>query len=473
MKKYLLCLFFALFIFVSNVFAFEDNQAVIRGIRPMGMGGAFTAIADDENAFFYNPAGITQRRGNLIQVFNIDFAINTEIFDFINFFNDNKNDLEDFDSIDTSDQSDLLEKINDRIVDFTPNIAFSLPNFAYISKPIIIADNSLSFGAGLFTFANAKFKFNRSMVVPNFSYLAEATAVAAIPVSYKINSLEALRIPGKLSVGANIKYIYRGRASETNMSVAEFEDMDFRYQTGSGYGLEFGLFYHLNSEWNFGMQRTDAFYTNIKYNKYDDDKNPIKSKPEYTAGIRPEWNIGAAYFPEKIYYWPGKYFETKKRFIFATDLTDIANGDETLTDSFWKKLHLGVEYKFAPFAVRAGFNSGYPSIGAAVVTNVVQLEYAFYGEEEGRYAGQEPSWFHRILFSVKIGENKGRPYGKSYEKEKLKFKDGVEETEDESKTDDGDYTESEKENTGDVNPAAIPEDAKEIIDKPAEITEVK
>ncbi|MFQ6116642.1 MAG: hypothetical protein ACE5LQ_00090, partial [Candidatus Bipolaricaulia bacterium] len=28
------------------------------GVRPMGMGGAFAALADDENALFYNPAGL-------------------------------------------------------------------------------------------------------------------------------------------------------------------------------------------------------------------------------------------------------------------------------------------------------------------------------------------------------------------------------------------------------------------------------
>src|ERR1035437_10950614 len=30
------------------------------GARPIGMGGAFTAIADDSNAPMYNPAGIVQ-----------------------------------------------------------------------------------------------------------------------------------------------------------------------------------------------------------------------------------------------------------------------------------------------------------------------------------------------------------------------------------------------------------------------------
>jgi hypothetical protein len=34
---------------------------LVRGARPMGLGNAFEAIADDENAFHYNPAGLAQR----------------------------------------------------------------------------------------------------------------------------------------------------------------------------------------------------------------------------------------------------------------------------------------------------------------------------------------------------------------------------------------------------------------------------
>ena len=35
--------------------AFEELNI---GARPQGLGGAFTAISDDANALFYNPAGI-------------------------------------------------------------------------------------------------------------------------------------------------------------------------------------------------------------------------------------------------------------------------------------------------------------------------------------------------------------------------------------------------------------------------------
>src|ERR1700704_5064086 len=41
--------------------AFQDDGW---GARPVGMGGAFTAIADDSNAPLYNPAGLVQVQWN-------------------------------------------------------------------------------------------------------------------------------------------------------------------------------------------------------------------------------------------------------------------------------------------------------------------------------------------------------------------------------------------------------------------------
>ena len=64
-KKMAVALFVLAFA-LSNLYAWDANKEeriMVKGIRPMGMGGAFTAIADDENAVFYNPAGISQRRG--------------------------------------------------------------------------------------------------------------------------------------------------------------------------------------------------------------------------------------------------------------------------------------------------------------------------------------------------------------------------------------------------------------------------
>ena len=403
---------------IVPAFAAGDSQALIRGIRPMSMGGAFTAVVDDQNAFFYNPAGITQRRTALKQIFTMDFAANTRTFDFVDFYSDTRDDVNNFSDLTPGQQADLISRVNNEIIGKFPNVIIGMPNIAYISAPIEIRDDILSFGVGFFSYADAYFGFNRT-IIPSFTYLAQYTGILAVPVAYQINSLEKIKVPGKLSAGLNIKYITRGKVEDTKLSLAEFEALSNKAptQTGDGFGFDFGLLYALNERWNFGLQLTDAFYTNIKYGEFIDNDYPYRSRPACTSGIRPVWNMGASYVPGKIYFWKDKYIETSNRFTFVADIRDVANGDETLFESFWKKLHFGGEFKLSPLIIRAGFNSGYPTIGIAMASNAVQFEYAFYGVEEGRYAGQDPSWFHRLVFSVKIGENGGKPHGKAMNNE--------------------------------------------------------
>jgi hypothetical protein len=57
MKKYILLL--SAVLLVSSVSFAAENM----GARPIGMGGAFVAVADDANAIFENPAGIGSLRG--------------------------------------------------------------------------------------------------------------------------------------------------------------------------------------------------------------------------------------------------------------------------------------------------------------------------------------------------------------------------------------------------------------------------
>lgn len=56
-------LFSALALFSPQLAAAESYQGFHRGVRPLGMGGAFTAVADDHNAIYYNTAGLAQTNG--------------------------------------------------------------------------------------------------------------------------------------------------------------------------------------------------------------------------------------------------------------------------------------------------------------------------------------------------------------------------------------------------------------------------
>ena len=66
------CIICSVLIYLVFSNAFADNKyeplLLVRGIRPMGLGNAFEAIADDENAFHYNPAGLAQRERALFDI---------------------------------------------------------------------------------------------------------------------------------------------------------------------------------------------------------------------------------------------------------------------------------------------------------------------------------------------------------------------------------------------------------------------
>jgi hypothetical protein len=47
----------------TSAFPFEEARPLYVGSRPLAMGNAFTAIADDAEAGFWNPAGLVQRQG--------------------------------------------------------------------------------------------------------------------------------------------------------------------------------------------------------------------------------------------------------------------------------------------------------------------------------------------------------------------------------------------------------------------------
>ena len=69
---------------------FEQNPFLYQGTIPLGMGGAFTAVADDENAVFYNPAGLDNIQTSSFKLINITADMTYP--DFLNMYNSFKSD---------------------------------------------------------------------------------------------------------------------------------------------------------------------------------------------------------------------------------------------------------------------------------------------------------------------------------------------------------------------------------------------
>ncbi len=67
MKTFFVCIFLLIIFSVENINAggFQLNE---HGAKPMGMGGAFTAIANDASAIYWNGAGLTQLSGTQLML---------------------------------------------------------------------------------------------------------------------------------------------------------------------------------------------------------------------------------------------------------------------------------------------------------------------------------------------------------------------------------------------------------------------
>ena len=65
-----------LWIFFITVAHASEPAFVRESLRARGMGNAFTAVANDEMLFFYNPAGLRSVIYNIYEIVGFNFTIN-------------------------------------------------------------------------------------------------------------------------------------------------------------------------------------------------------------------------------------------------------------------------------------------------------------------------------------------------------------------------------------------------------------
>jgi hypothetical protein len=392
-------LWFLMILLILPVLAWGgDRSFMVKGIRPVAMGGAFTAVANDANAYFYNPAGLTQIQKWQIQIANLPVTISNDTLDLYTWINDNQTQLEKFDEQSYDTQVKLMNDITNQVSKLKVHVSGSILNPNFISSPIGLRNNlKMNFGVGIFDLYDVRIGVNNGLLVPNIDMVGNLDVVGMAPFAFKMEKTP-FDLPGSLSVAGTLKLLRRGRIEELRKSVLEFEEFDPKIQQGNGVGLDFGSLYQFNEQWNFGLMVSDIFGTPITYEQVT--SNNI-TRPETTEIITPKVNMGVALRPKNLYYWKNKFLPLKNHWVFAADVTDITNTDEKLLSaSFFKKLHLGAEYQTKMLAIRGGVNSGYPSFGLGLNLWLVKLDYAFYGEELGMYAGQIVEWNHMVAMSI-------------------------------------------------------------------------
>lgn len=391
MKKIIcfVCLFFLL-----SGFVFAEEPLFISGVRTLGMGGAFVSVSDDQNAFFYNPAGFALRKDFLLTLGELNVSINQDIVEGGKFIVENYEDLAEFDTLPEERQAELMTEIIDEVSKYKMKLNLGIPNFNFAPPAIpLFGLGHLGIGVGLFDNIGVNLRLNSGLIIPTVDLKVRADAVGMVPIAYSFG------LPvGELSLGVNAKYLYRGGVEEVRKSILEFEEYNPQLNVGSGMGFDVGAIYRLLDlpvvgNLNIGAVIRDAGGTEIVYNQRLDTETGeiISIDNPATKTIKQQIDLGVS----------TKLFNFLTVAIDARDILRAGNLSE-VDESFFKQLHAGAEADLKVIKLRAGLNQGYPTFGVGLSLFFVHIDYAYWTEELGVVPGQQPEHNHLVSIALRF-----------------------------------------------------------------------
>ena len=99
------------------------------------MGGAFTAVADDSNTFFYNPAGMVMRTGGQFTMLELIGGVSQDTKTLADYVKDNKDDLTHFDTLSHDRQETIVNDIDNKISKLDARVYAAANVASYVSGP--------------------------------------------------------------------------------------------------------------------------------------------------------------------------------------------------------------------------------------------------------------------------------------------------------------------------------------------------
>ena len=333
----------------KSVFS-REYPRIMTSVRAMGMGNAFYGVSDDKYAAFYNPAGLAMNKSHWsLDLIPITMGMNS------NLVNNAAQILDVFSSgMNASSISKTLNGMMGQYNNINPISAF--PAFTYKNWSFGIFFNS---NVNLLT-------YNPSMPTVAAKVHADAGAVVTYAHSF---------LPDKsLHVGISLIGLYR-MAYTTSYSSVQLVNVntnsllkDVLKHNGWGIYGSVGLIYELpwlRKELN---PRVGLSFNEFGYTSFAPGLDKINPTLNLSLAISPSWD-----------------FISSNIVLDFNDLLFMAGSD----DSFGKRVNIGAEIGFwNRIFLRTGLHQGYWTAGAGVNIWALRMNYAYYTEELGAYAGQ-------------------------------------------------------------------------------------
>ena len=326
-------------------------------VRALGMGNAYTAVVNDTDALFYNPAALC--RINSLQWTVLDPKVGLNTLKAVDTYNDVKTAEQS-----TSNMANYLNGLYGQHYwgDVSAKSAVAMP----------------CFGVGIYGASQFQtYMTNPAYPTLNLEYYMDygLTVGGAIP----------LDPDGIFTVGMALSRIYRtGTGSPIQASQLSTLDYTTIIQNLKNSGAADGLDAGLNMALPLPIHPVlSAVFRNVGTTSFSHTGGPGAPAPipsELVTGASLEFDIpGIAITP-------------------AVDVRDVLKTGEPLA----KKLHLGVEISLPLLDFRAGLNQGYYTLGAGVDLGVVRFDAVTYAEELGEYPGQDQDRRYMVQMTIQL-----------------------------------------------------------------------
>jgi len=381
---------------LGGVFTLQAQTGELRrpfqGIRNLGMGNTGIGLSFDENALFYNPAGLVG-----VDKILVGFPFLLEVSeDSVSIVND----LYDISKKSSSSKTaDVVELLMGKRVHFRNLIDLNL---------IMPFGEVMTYGVS-------------SGIESQFDLQVRNPVSVEIDFGFRVDRITNLGFGmpvarGRWLVGAGIESVQRCEFPLTPATIGTILDSTNLDSTFSFCDPTKVTNLERAQTFNFGFQRRletasamkmiwgmSAYNVGgLKFKRSDNETNPSDQNLELGTGLswQPSWG--------------------PVRMLYAIDLRDLTmkHADDTYcqsnkgTDCIWKRLHIGTEFGFFPidsgastFAVRAGFNQGYFTYGFEfnpfIFFRFLNIQAAVYKTETGEKIGDRPD--KRKVFQINFG----------------------------------------------------------------------
>jgi hypothetical protein len=384
----------------------------------MGQGGSYSAVAEGYNSLFTNPAGLATDEEPEITVPVYSLWVHSRpdlLLATLGALGGQDVNADGGDDENLTRDELILENLKEQ---FTTN-GFGLGTalgFGYTGNRIgigmNIAMNSYFFGE---TFPLGLEGEVTSQFTLAFGY---AHPFQIGPVSLALGGAlrPNLRITSLVGSDTAADLITQFTGVDTGESAEEDEDILDALTALNGWGVAFdaGLTarYH---PFALGVQVRNLLNTNMRYsrNSFSDvlealssgglPSAPQEGDPEFVEEryiIPTELSIGLAWQPDLGAL---SFVVDPELHVEITDPFGYADLDQDRPNSVWTRIHVGTELTFLRFFdLRYGINQGYFTLGAGMDLMFLDVQFALYSQEFGRYPGDQQVGGAALEFALRF-----------------------------------------------------------------------